>query len=202
MIVKNRMPYGKTAVSSRYVSPQTFRIPHSAFRISPQRGICLFLTLSIFFLGACTHSSGKGANQAQPAQAMTGPVEIQQSWHGDYPVDGLASLPEDTHQPGTGYIADPKSFAAVWSAFKPTEPEPVIDFDENLVIFVRNIQYFNRIVIGKINLKNGVAEVLAMETLSARPIEDSVALSMVMVSREGVEGIQTRNGVIAVEGVR
>jgi hypothetical protein len=133
---------------------------------------------------------------------MDGTVEIRQSWQGDYPVDGLAALPENTNRPGIGYIADPKGFAAVWSAFKPTEPEPVIDFDHNLVIFVRNIQYYNRISIGKIVVKNGVAEVIAMETLSARPIEDKVALSMALVSRKGIKGIQARNGVIQVDGVR
>jgi hypothetical protein len=35
-----------------------------------------------------------------------------------------------------------------------------------------------------------VAEVLAMETMSAMPIEDKVAMSLVVVVREGITAIQ------------
>ena len=51
---------------------------------------------------------------------------------------------------------------------------PEIDFTVNLVLFARNTQFYNRINIGKVNVSNGVAEVLAMETMSAMPIEDKV----------------------------
>lgn len=177
---------------------RAFRDPRSAYRISSLWRLCFFLVLSCGALGACTHLGGKGANRVEPAQTVAGSVEIRQSWQGDYPVEGLAALPENTSRPGIGYIADATIFAAVWSAFKPTEPEPVIDFDHNLLIFVHNIQYYNRISIGKIVVKSGVAEVLAMETLSARPIEGQVAISMVEVSREGLTGIQARKGVIPI----
>jgi len=38
---------------------------------------------------------------------------------------------------------------------------------------------------------NGAAEVLAMETMSVMPIEDKVAMSLVVVLREGILSIQT-----------
>jgi hypothetical protein len=113
-------------------------------------------------------------------------------------VDQLALLAEKAHQKGAGYFGDAQTFKAVWSAFKPGEHEPDVDFNENLVIFVRNIQYYNRVIIGSVILEDGVANVMAMETLSARPIEDVVALSMAEISREGVAGIQLRDGVIKV----
>jgi hypothetical protein len=164
--------------------------------------LCVFVTLFLVFQLSCTRSIGKGEEPSQPVSASENEVEIRQSWHGDYPVDGLATLPENASLPGVGYIADSKTFTTVWSVFKPTTTVPVIDFDRHLIIFVRNTQYYNRLSIGKILLKNGVAAVLAMETLSARPIEDNVAISMAEVSREGIEGIQARNGVIQVEGKR
>jgi hypothetical protein len=46
--------------------------------------------------------------------------------------------------------------------------------------------------------KNGVAEVLAMETLSAIPIEDKVGMSMAMVSRKGIWSIRMANGLIVI----
>jgi len=199
---QNPIPQSRSAVYYQQATCRIFRNPHSAFRNFPMWFFYVFLTLSLIFMGACTHSINNKADQAQPMPPITGEAEIQQSWQGDYPVDRLATLPENKGQPGIGYIADPILFGKVWAAFKPGESEPHIDFEENLVIFVRNIQYFNRILIGKIKLEKGIAEVLAMETLSARPIEDVVAISMAVVSRRGITGIQAGEGVIKVEGNR
>jgi len=75
---------------------------------------------------------------------------------------------------------------------------PEIDFKGNLVLFARNIHFFNRISIGKVNVTNGVAQVLAMETMSAMPIEDKVAMSLVVVSRSGITAIQTGDDIFPV----
>lgn len=160
--------------------------------------LCISVTLVLIFLSSCSRSIDNKADPSQPVPPITGEAKIQQSWQGDYPVDRLMALPENIDQPGIGYIADPKIFGKVWAAFNPKESEPRIDFKENLVIFVRNIHYYNRIQIGKIKLEKGVAEVLAMETLSARPIEDVVAIFMALISRKGITGIQGREGVIQV----
>ena len=77
---------------------------------------------------------------------------------------------------------------------------PEIDFKDNLVLFARNTEFYNRIRIGKVNIKGGVAELLAMETMSAMPIEDKVAMSMVMVPREGIAAIQVSEHIIPVNG--
>ena len=174
-----------------------YRIANTA---RPRAPLYLCITAALFLmpLWSCSHSMDKVEDL--PTEASPGKTEkaIKHSWNGDYPVDQLALLAEKADQKGAGYIGDAHTFKAVWSAFKPGEHEPDIDFNENLVIFVRNIQYFNRIMIGKVILEDGVVNVMAMETLSARPIEDVVALSMAVISREGVDGIQTRDGVIQV----
>jgi len=174
----------------------------NAARLRAPLYLCIFVALFLTFLLSCSHSMDK--TQDPPAKAFASKTEkaIKQSWNGDYPVDQLALLAERTDQKGSGYIGDAPTFRAVWSAFKPGEHEPDLDFNENLVIFVRNTQYYNRMIIGQVILEDGVASVMAMETLSARPIEDVVALSMAVISREGVVGIQLRDGVIEVEGGR
>jgi len=124
------------------------------------------------------------------AQAVSGEAEILQSWQGDYPVARLDLLPEKQREQAVGFIDDVETFEDVWKAFKPGEDVPEIDFKANLVLFARNTQFYNRIRIGKVNVKNGVAEVLAMETMSAMPIEDKVAMSLVVVARQGITAIQ------------
>jgi hypothetical protein len=118
-------------------------------------------------------------------------VPIRERWQGDYPVAQLARLPEGQRRARVGYLGDAATFAAVWRAFKPGEPVPPVDFDRQLVLFVRNVQFYNRTSIGKVTLKDGAVEVLAAETLSALPIEDKAAMALAVIPRAGVRFIQT-----------
>lgn len=105
-------------------------------------------------------------------------------------------LPKAQHNSPVGYINDKETFGRIWQAFKPGEAIPEVDFKANLVLFVRNTQFYNRINIGKVKVEKGVAEVLAMETLSALPIEDKVAMSVVVVPRKGITGLKKGDTVI------
>lgn len=134
----------------------------------------------------------------ETTKTLTGEAEILQSWQGDYPTAQLKLLPENQREQAVGFIDDTKVFAGVWNAFKPGEAVPEIDFTANLVLFARNSQFFNRISIGKVNITNGVAEVLAMETMSAMPIEDKVAMSLVMVARQGITAVQAGDEIIPI----
>ena len=174
-----------------------FRCANAAMPRAPLY-LCISAALFLTLILSCSHSMDKTGNLPREASAGRIEVEIKHSWNGDFPVDQLALLAEKADQKGAGYFGDAHTFKAVWSIFKPGGHEPDVDFNENLVIFVRNIQYYNRIMIGKVILKDGVASVMAMETLSARPIEEVVALSMVVISREGVDVIQLRDGVLQV----
>jgi hypothetical protein len=115
---------------------------------------------------------------------------ILQSWSGDYPVSQLDRLPEGQRRSGVGYLGDAPSFIKVWQALNPNEKAPEIDFRKYLVLFARNLDYYNRTSIFQVTLKGGVAEVMAVETRSAQPIEDKVAMALALVPRAGVKFIQ------------
>jgi len=131
-------------------------------------------------------------------QNLTGEADILQSWQGDYPVAALDRLPRGRHSQAIGIIADADAFENVWNAFKPGQDRPAIDFGRHLVIFARNTQFYNRTAIIKVKVKSGVAEVMAMETLSALPIEEKVAMSMAVVAREGITAIQAGETIIPI----
>jgi acid phosphatase (class A) len=122
-------------------------------------------------------------------QSLDGEAKILQSWQGDYPTAQLNLLPDDQREQAVGFIDDAKTFEVMWKALKPGENVPEIDFKTNLVLFARNTQFYNRISIGKVKMTNGVAEVLAMETMSAMPIKDKVAMSLVLVLRQGITAV-------------
>jgi hypothetical protein len=119
------------------------------------------------------------------------PIDIPliDKWSGDYPVSELGRLPEGQHDSGVGYIGDKVTFVPVWQAFMPEEILPTVDFSKNIVVFTRNDQFYNRTSIFKVELRDGSAEILAMETMSALPIEEKVAMAMAVIPREGVRAI-------------
>jgi hypothetical protein len=125
------------------------------------------------------------------AAKETPPQELPllQKWSGDYPVADLDRLAPGQRQLPGGYIGNATEFADLWQAFKPEEPLPEVDFDRNLVVFVRNTTFYNRVNIFKVTLRDGIAEVLAMETLSALPIEDKVAMALAVIPRAGIRFI-------------
>jgi hypothetical protein len=117
-------------------------------------------------------------------------LPILQRWSGDYPVSELHRLPKNLRTSRVGYLADVETFAGVWQAFKPNEKTPEVDFKSNLVVFTRNVDFYNRTSIGMIKLADGVLEIVAMETMSALPIEDKAAMAMAVIPRAGVKFIQ------------
>jgi hypothetical protein len=156
-------------------------------------GLWIILELWIAVLGLLFFGANPaGANQ-EPKN-----LPILQSWSGDYPVSELGRLPENQRTSSIGYLGNSTIFAGVWEAFKPGEKVPEVDFSKNLVVFSRNLDFYNRTSIGKVLLKDGVAEVLAIATLSSIPIADKVAMAMVVIPSEGVRFIQAGKGRIPV----
>jgi hypothetical protein len=129
-------------------------------------------------------------------------LPIVQKWSGDYPVAELGRLPENLRTSPMGYLSDPNTFAGVWQVFKPNEKMPEVDFKTHLVIFARNVDFYNRTSIGMVKLTGGILEIMAMETMSAMPIEDKVAMALAVIPRAGVEFIQAGKKSIPVPDVR
>lgn len=152
----------------------------------------LLVILVLAQVSACTPP----AMQSAPARAEP----VSQRWSGDYPVAELGRLPPGQQATGVGFFWTPAGFEAAWAAFKPGEAVPAVDFDGNIVVFVRNVSFYNRTSIAKTDLKDGVLEVLAMETRSANPITDKVAMAMAVVPREGIRFIQAGPTRLPIDG--
>lgn len=117
-------------------------------------------------------------------------IPILKKWSGDYPVSELGRLPEGQQESAAGYIGDIETFIKVWRAFMPKEILPAVDFSKNIVLFTRNVQYYNRTSILKVEFQDGTAEILAMETMSALPIEKKVAMALAVIPRDGVKAVK------------
>lgn len=139
------------------------------------------------------------AQVAAAAQSInTRDMPILRDWQGDFPVTELGLLPEGQRELSIGYLNNRKVFTEVWQVFKPEEEIPEIDFGNDLVLFVRNVNFYNRVSIAKVVLRETTAEVLIRSTMSALPIEDKVAMALAVIPRNGIEFLQSSHGPIAV----
>jgi hypothetical protein len=150
-------------------------------RVNTLRGSLALMMLAV--IAGCSNAPMAGAPPIE--------IRISQSWNGDYPVAELRRLPAGQQESAAGYLGSAAAFESVWTVFKPGEAVPAINFGENMVVFHRNVDFYNRTRIFKVTLKDGVAEVLAMETLSAMPIADKVAMAMAVIPRAGVKYLQS-----------
>ncbi|MGD9303228.1 MAG: hypothetical protein PVF79_03130, partial [Desulfobacterales bacterium] len=101
-----------------------------------------------FVIAATAIAENGGDGDNGPSAAATLP--IINHWIGEYPVARLDRLPEAQRDTPIGFINDPDIFRAVWQAFKPKAELPKLDFDHNMVIFIRNVRFFNRTRILKV----------------------------------------------------
>ena len=150
------------------------------------------LSLVLLSLVACVSTTPDGKIIKETEKEVVDDIEIIQNWSGDFPVARLDVLPDGQERLPAGYIGDAATFKEVWSVFSPATPVPEVDFSDNMVVFGRNTQYYNRTTIFKVTLTNeGVAEILAMATMTSTPIQDKVAMSIAIIPRKGIKSIFT-----------
>ena len=154
----------------------------------------------VCFAAMCAVVALSTSTSAQPSTGEDVPrdLSILQKWSGDFPSTHLDRLPERQTDTKIGYIGKKSVFANVWKAFKPKEPVPEVDFSKNLVVYTRNVRFYNRLSIFKTTLKGDTIGLMAMETRSARPLEDHAAMAMAAIPREGIKYIQVGNESISV----
>lgn len=154
-------------------------------------GVALLILLTV--VGMLASSVKAFAADVNPDQLI-----IVQAWQGDYPVALLNQLPEGQKASRVGYIGDSREFERTWQAFKPELAMPKINFDSHIIVFYRNLVFYNRTSIGQIILKQGVVEIFARQTMSALPIEDNVAMSVAVIPRAGVTAVKVDDGTLPV----
>jgi hypothetical protein len=140
----------------------------------------------------------KSETKAAPAGALPATVSIVNKWDGDYPVTAVKKLPRGQQKTVSGYIGDGETFADIWKSFKPGEKVPTVDFRKNLVVFTRNVKFYNRKAITKVTLLDGVMEVQGIETVTSVPVTNKVAMAMAEVPRQGVKSLRAGDKFIPV----
>lgn len=158
---------------------------------------CLLICAAPLYLESCA-----ATDTINKTKTVSIDIPLLENWSGDYPVSELGRLPEGQQDKALGYMGDAASFSQVWQVFMPGENQPAVDFSKNIVVFTRNVQFYNRTSIFKVELLEGTAEIFAMETMSALPINEKVAMAMAVIPREGVKSIKAGTETIQVMGFK
>lgn len=139
----------------------------------------LFLTFLLLFVSSCTSATDK---HVAPDRIQ---VPILHTLGGDFPVAQLDVLPVGQRISPVGYIGSQQQLEALLQHLDGvgTYDLPTVDFSTELVLFARNTRFYNRLSIGRVTLAGDTLEVLSMSTMSARPIEDKVAMSLVVINK-------------------
>lgn len=110
-------------------------------------------------------------------------VPVLQSWQGDYPVSSLDLLPKVQRHSHLGYIGELGHFEDIWKVLKPNARMPVVDFKKNIVLFYRNVSFYNKAAMGSVVIKDAGLDVLVRETMTSMPIEDKVFMVLALIPR-------------------
>ena len=84
---------------------------------------CVVFMSAALTLAQCTHAQVPADEHTQTE------LPILSQWSDNYPVTQLGRLPEGQRTGQAGYLGNPAQFLRVWSAFKPGEEVPSVDFD-------------------------------------------------------------------------
>lgn len=142
------------------------------------------ILLSLLLASACTTI----INDA--SEVKDGAVPILGSLNGDFPVSALTNLPEGQREQAVGYLDSQQQLGNVLQSIQAGGSLlPVVDFSSQIVLFSKNTVFYNRLSIGQVLRKGDTLTILVMETRSAMPITDKVAISLAVIERDGAQFI-------------
>ena len=160
-------------------------------RMVTQTGPLLFM---LFLLYACTTLS------ADISTVKDGPVQILGTLNGDLPVSSLKMLPVELQEQPVGYLSSQKQLDVFLQSIQADGTLlPVVDFSSQIILFAKNTVYYNRLSIGQVFREGETLTILAMETRSAMPVTDKVAISLVIIERNGAMFIDAGNTKVTIE---
>ena len=122
------------------------------------------------------------------SKELAGPVPILGTLSGDFPVSALEMLPDGQQDQSVGYLRSQKQLDTVLQSIQVGDRTfPSVDFSSQIVLYTRNTVFYNRLSIGQVLREGETLTIVAMETMSAMPITDKVAISLVTIERDGAK---------------
>jgi hypothetical protein len=118
-------------------------------------------------------------------------LDYSELWAGAASQTMFALLPSDEQNTEIGYINDPKVFAGIWKEVGGGEALPKIDFNKQMVVFIRNTREPKNILKVKAFLDdNGTATFVWHETLNNNTPRNKVQCMLLLVEKKGIHRVK------------
>lgn len=159
--------------------------------------------LVVTFILLSTFAFSAEAGSRKPNQPLNFLKEkhlpILDRWNGYYPIFQQERFEEWHATPHGGCFFEEAVFASFWGVFREGEKVPPIDFDKNMVVFVGGDGSSPPMIITKISIKDGIAEVLADRCPPGSTHEEGLPMALAEIPRAAVKLIRNGQQQIAVK---
>jgi hypothetical protein len=156
------------------------------------------LLLVVFLVTSTACVPAAGSNR----EVVTLQVPILSSLGGDFPVAGLGVLPEAQRMNPIGFIGSQMQLDKVLKYLQAGDKLlPPVDFSTQRVLYARNTVFYNHLSIAAVTLVGNTLKILSMSTLSAMPIEENVAMSLVVVPRLEAKYLEVAGEKVRLDGI-
>lgn len=159
-------------------------------------GVFILLSALAFCAEAGARNPVKSLDFAKEKQKY---LSILNRWDGYYPISQLERLEEWHATPRGGCFFEEAVFASFWQVFKEGKKVPSVDFDKNMVVFVGGDGSSPPMIITKISIKDGIAEVLADRCPPGSTHEEGLPMALAEIPRAAVQLIRIGQQQIAVK---
>ena len=111
-------------------------------------------------------------------------------WTGTFPCNKIYLLKPVSADNRLSILRSDKDWNNVWTVFRPGNPVPVINFEQNVVIAVRNVRYFNQVSWKSASRQNHVLSLQTLQTRTARPIGHEASCLFVVVPSDRITAVR------------
>lgn len=120
-------------------------------------------------------------------------------WPVTLAIDALDHLSLSQRDLPIGYVDRNDAWCAIWELAENKQSPPKIDFDHEIVLFIKNTVYLNRLKLTGVHLDDGTLNLEMRNSRSARPIRDKFHAVFFVMPRSGIDSVRLGNQSLSVQ---
>ena len=142
---------------------------------------------ALLMVAAAALPAGAASKSAPNIAPQPTNIKIVMSWGADVSAAEFEALPSWIPALKGGYVCDEAAFTALWSVLKPGTIPPKIDFTKHMVVFAARDSAYEQLFVAKVDLKDGVAEVVANGYPGGQSRPDRLAIAAAVIPKFGIQ---------------
>lgn len=127
------------------------------------------------------------------------PPDADRTWTVTLPIEALDCLLPSQSDLQVGVVRQPDAWKAIWELTNQNQSTPKIDFDREIILFVKNTVYLNRIKLTHVHLDDRTLNLETRNSRSARPIRDKFHAVFLVMPRSGIASVRLGDQIFSIK---